>query len=358
MTSTATSHHLSSETTPAAPSAAQIPLKSFNLPTFPPEAFTGGLSSLTLTADIKLEEYTDLLARPYLEIASLPSSIKSLTLELFSLGFPPAFLAELGKAVSLKSLTLYSQLFFGTTPASRDDALAFVRAQPALQELHLLDVFASPGQFTEFSEALSPQLKFLEINYTYRHSDPHFRSSIPSKELATFVKEGLVALTLSISAPDVTDDEEDREGTEEGMVPIVAAEAGGVVEKLLKAGKGLAMLDVTMFELSFGDAGKILDVCEDVKVLAFTIGLEKGWKDVFDLVGTKTRGVEILEVVCVPGVEMVEKMKKEGGDLLVTNKLLASLDDSCKELRSIRLSILRTKAQHWVKEGDVWEKTA
>lgn len=341
---------------PSEARAAQIPLQSFNLPTFPPEAFTAGLTSLILTSDIKLEEYNDLLTKPF-SVPSLPPSIKSLTLELFSLGYPPSFLTELGKALpALKSLTLYSQLFFGTTASSNDDALAFVESQPVLQELHLLDVFASPGQFTKLAEQLSPKLKFLEINYTYRHSDPHFRSSIPSKDLTDFVKGGLVGLTLSISAPDVTDDEEDREGTEEGMVPVAGAEAGGIVEKLAKVGGGLAMLDVTMFELSMGDVGRILDACEKVKVLSFTVGLVKSWEAVFEVVRRKQRSVEILEIVGVPGDEMVERMKTED-DLLVTDELLSSLDGSCKELRSLRLSILRTKVQHWVREGNVWKKS-
>ena len=80
---------------PAQAQAAQIPLQSFELPAFPPEAFTAGLGALILTSDIKLDEYTDLLTKPF-SIPELPTSIKSLTLELFSLGYPPGFLTALG----------------------------------------------------------------------------------------------------------------------------------------------------------------------------------------------------------------------------------------------------------------------
>jgi hypothetical protein len=155
--------------------AAQIPLTNFELPTFPEEAFssgksipllslqspgskfsaihkltyTPGLEALILTSDIKLDEYTSLLTQPF-SIPNLPSSITSLTLELFSLGYPPAFLSELGKQLKrLKALTLYSQLFAGTTRDSHDDAVAFVKAQKALREVHFLDVFAEKAVFGE-----------------------------------------------------------------------------------------------------------------------------------------------------------------------------------------------------------------
>ncbi len=76
--------------------AAQIPLQSFSLPIFPQEAFTSGLSALILTADVKLDEYTTLLEQPF-SVPDLPSSIDTLTLELFSLGYPSGFLKVLGE---------------------------------------------------------------------------------------------------------------------------------------------------------------------------------------------------------------------------------------------------------------------
>jgi hypothetical protein len=116
---------------------AQIPLPNFTIPTFPPEA--NGLRALTLTSDIKVDEYQDELSKPF-SIPPLPSSIESLTLELFSLGYPAGFLSALAERLpNLKSLVIYSQLFAGISQESQNDAIAFFKALPGLRALHLLD---------------------------------------------------------------------------------------------------------------------------------------------------------------------------------------------------------------------------
>ena len=345
-------------TTPVPPSqaqAAQIPLQSFNLPTFPPEAFTAGLTSLILTSDIKLDDYTDLLSKPF-SVPELPHTIKSLTLELFALGYPPGFLTALGKRLpNLKALTIYSQLFGGTAPASREDALAFLRFQTEVQELHLLDVFGPSGFFTSLSAALSPSLRFLEVNYTYRHSDPQFLATIPAAEIASLISPGLVALTLSISAPDVTDDSEDREGTEIGMMPISNPSlSASVVEKLVSEREGLLMLDITMFELSLEDVQRILDGLGKLKVLNITVALGEGWQEVFEAVGRKERSVEALEVVGIPGEGLVERWK--GGGELVGKETLDKLGRRSGGLKSLKASVLRTRVEEWTQDRTGWEK--
>ena len=77
---------------PSEAQGAQIPLQSFTLPDFPPAA--RGLKALTLTCDIKVDEYQNVLSQPYAIPDSIPYAIESLTLELFSLGYPPGFLAR------------------------------------------------------------------------------------------------------------------------------------------------------------------------------------------------------------------------------------------------------------------------
>jgi hypothetical protein len=346
-------------TTPVPPSqaqAAQIPLQSFDLPTFPPEAFTAGLGALILTSDIKLDEYTDLLTKPF-TVPELPPSIKSLTLELFSLGYPPSFLVALGKRLpNLKALTIYSQLFAGANPASREDALSFIKFQPEIQELHLLDVFGSSGFFLDLSKVLSPTLKFLEVNYTFRHSDPQFLSTVPSKDMSALVSTGLVALTMSISAPDVTEDEDDREGTEVGVKPVAGKDARDVAEKLVQEGEGLVMLDATMFELNMEEVEKILNGLRKLKVLNVTVGLESGWEAVLKVLG-KESSIEVLEIVGVPGEGMVEGLK-EGGEALLKKEEVEKLGGKRKDLKSLKISILRTRVEQWVREGAVWEKKA
>ncbi|KAE9371214.1 hypothetical protein N431DRAFT_491614 [Stipitochalara longipes BDJ] len=344
---------------PVAPSqarAAQIPLQNFNLPTFPKEAFTSGLEALILTSDIKLDEYTSLLAQPF-SVPDLPSSITSLTLELFSLGYPSGFLSELGNQIKgLKALTLYSQLFAGTTPSTHSDATSFLASQPALKELHLLDVFAPHPIFSDLLSALTEELKFLEISYTFRHSDPEFLKSIPGKEILSGVKKGLVGLTACVAKPEVTEDEEDREGTEVGMRPISGL-GGEVVGRLKEVGGSVVVLDLTMFEVGVKEIEGILGSCKGVRVLSLSVGLKDGWGEVLNVVGKEERGsgVEELEIVGVPSIELVERLKGSGG-LVVEEGELEALGTRCKGLKSLKVSVLRTGAEWWLKEGGEWVK--
>ncbi|RDL39972.1 uncharacterized protein BP5553_04312 [Venustampulla echinocandica] len=351
--------------TPVAPSsarAAQVPLQNFDLPVFPQEAFTSGLTSLILTSDIKLDEYTSLLDQAF-SIPPLPPSITSLTLELFSLGYPPAFLSELGKALpNLKALTLYSQLFGGTTEHSRDDAVAFLKSQKGLREIHFLDVFTSPGLMGRLAESLGDDVKFVELSYTFRHSDPvGFRGSLPVTELENLVRKGLVALTVGIVAPDVTPDEEDREGTEVGIVPVVQKDGKGLVERL-KGGDGdeLVMLDITMVEVGVEDVKSILEKCKKLKVLSVSVGLVTGWDEVFEGLKKDLAGLEMLELVGVPGEGLVDKLTAgEQGAGQLTAEMLTKVSEVCPELSSVKTSILRTKGEHWMREsGGSWKKQA
>lgn len=348
-------------TAPVEPSqaqVAQIPLQTFSLPTFPEEAFKSGLGSLILTSDVKLDDYTKLLQEPY-SVSDLPSSIKGLTLELFSLGYPPGFLTELGKKLpALKALTIYSQLLAGTTKESKDDAIAFIKAQKELQEAHLLDVFGAPSFFNELGGSLSSNLKLLEINYTYRHSDPKFLETIPSNEMVAFVgkEKDLVGLTMSISAPDITDDDEDLEGTEVGIRPVSGKHGENLVEKLTENGKSILILDLTMFELGLKEVEKVLDACPELKGLHLTVSLEKGWKEVFEILGKKERGLEFVEFIGVPGESLVEELKETEGELRISNDLLEDVSKNCKELKALNLSILKVKPVQYLKDGDKWAK--
>ncbi|KAH8819170.1 hypothetical protein F5884DRAFT_660471 [Xylogone sp. PMI_703] len=297
---------------PSQAQVAQIPLQSFSLPTFPEEAFKSGLGSLILTSDLP----------------------------------------------GLKVLTIYSQLIGGTTKESSDDAVTFIKSLTELQEVHLLDVFAPPSLFAELGKSTSSNLKLLEINYTYRHSDPKFLETIPSKEMVSFIGQGkeLVGLTLSISAPDITDDEDDIEGTELGIRPVNKKQSEGVVQALTENGKDIVLLDLTMFELSLEEVAKVLDTCRSLKVIHITVTLEDGWKEVLDVLGKKEGGLEYVEVVGVPGESMVEQLKKNNGDIDLDEELLKELSKHCKELKALSLSILKVKMAQWVKDKDTWQK--
>ncbi|PMD62908.1 uncharacterized protein K444DRAFT_610936 [Hyaloscypha bicolor E] len=343
---------------PSQARAAQIPLQNFNLPTFPPEAFSAGLESLILTSDIKLDEYTTLLTQPF-SIPDLPSTITSLTLELFSLGYPPSFLSELGKRLpGLKALTLYSQLFAGTTRDSHEDAVTFIRQQKSLREVHFLDVFAPHDVFSSLLSALGQEVKFVEISYTFRHSDAGFLRSVPGKDILAGLKGGLVGFTACVTSPEVTEDEEDREGTEQGMRPISGEGEGEVlVRRLKEVGEGLVMVDVTMFEVSVPEVQSILESCKSVRVLSLSVGLENGWGEVLNVIGKEGKGVGIeeLEIVGVPRIELVERLKGSGG-LVIEEGELGALGERCKGLKSLKVSVLRTGLEWWVRNGEQWVK--
>jgi len=115
------------------------------------------------------------------------------------------------------------------------------------------------------------------------------------------------------------------------------------------------MLDLTMFELKVEEVGRVLSKSTKLKVLGFTVGLEDGWNEVLGILGEKERGLEVLDIVGVPGEAMVERIKEDEAGGLLTDDLLRLLD-GCKELKSLKVSILRTKTEEWLKEGTAWQK--
>lgn len=366
------------QTTPQA-RAAQIPLQTFNLPIFPAESFTsspehGGIESLILTSDITMSEYQSLLAQPFSMPALLPPTITSLALELFALGFPPGFLAALGaKLPRLRAVTVYHGMVAGITSASREDAVAFFgAAREALSEAHLLDVFAPEGFFAEVAESLmgvvggaskvegGGHLKLVEISYTFRHSDPRFLDTLPrGAELARFVRGGLVGLRLGIVGPGVVVEGDDGavEGTEIGVLVKGREEGEEVVGAIVKRGGGLGMCDLTMFELGGEQIARVLSACKGLTVGAFSVTVEKGWEEVLAALAAMEDGVgmEYLELVGVPGMEMVEGLK-EGKEIGVRVGELLRLGEKWRELRSVRVSLCRTKGEEWVREGEEWVK--
>lgn len=170
--------------------------------------------------------------------------------------------------------------------------------------------------------------------------------------------KGLVGLTASISAPDVTDDEDDREGTEVGILPVEKAHAGELVGVLKGKGVGgeMVMLDITMFELSLKQVGDVVGACGKVKILGLTVAVEKGWGEVFEVLGEAGtgKGVEVLEIVGVPGLEFAESIKEGGKSGLSADVLVGVVAAGCKSLKSVKVSLLRTRSELWVLEGQVW----
>ncbi len=156
------------------------------------------------------------------------------------------------------------------------DAVSFIDAQKALREVHLLHVFAPHEVFGELLAALGDEARFLEISYTFRHSDPEFLKSIPGMEIVKGLRKGVVGWTACITAPEVTEDEEDREGTEVGMRPLEGV-GEALVVRLKEVGSGLVVVDATMFEVTLADLEGILESCRGVKSVSLSVGLQNGW---------------------------------------------------------------------------------
>ena len=346
----------------ALPNAAQIPLQKFELPDFPPEA--AHLKDLTLTSDIKPTEYSDLLATTLPANAvpkSIPKGIELLTLELFSLGYPPSFLTRLSQELPrLKALTLYCHLVDGISDASRKDAGEFMynvltgnkENGGGLRELHLLDVFCRKGFlsglgsiFEELeSSALSDSsaaMRFLEVSYTYRgHSDSGFLSRIPGDELPLMLVPSLIAASFRLSpAPSEKDNTTglseqlpddpahvDADGNSipgqkpQGIIPLSSAHPGTMllVEKLTGAirnnqepeaigsGKGpqtLKMLDCTLYTLTLNQLARVVNHQTELAVLSASVLVrtdEQAKKSILDMIQSGSQALETVELVGVP----------------------------------------------------------
>ncbi|KAH8593408.1 hypothetical protein B0O99DRAFT_596279 [Bisporella sp. PMI_857] len=359
---------------PAQAQAAQIPLQSFTLPTFPLEAFTAGLTSLILTSDIPINDYGTLIQEPF-TIPDLPPSITSLTLEGFALGYfnpvvrgneerrhninsPSNFLSTLCSRLSpLASLTLYEQVFPGsTTPTIYDGTAFLVRLGPSLKSLHLIDVFAPAGFWDNLSPALAANLKVLEWSYTTR-SDEGWLESLGAEGIAGFVAalgKEVVGITVRIVKGN---DGEGEEGggrvvdDEERGIKVVEGEparalARGLVGEIKDE---LLLLDVSMFALKAEEVSDVLDKCPKVKSLSIAVEL-KSWEEALGRLAEKERGVEEIDIIGV---------LPEGADPgLVTKGQLEKIADGWKALKNLKISTSKTAVVEWVKDAGEWTRRA
>ncbi|EHY54717.1 hypothetical protein ABEF92_004104 [Exophiala dermatitidis] len=294
------------------PLAAQISLKEFQIPDFPSQA--SRLRQLTLTADIKLDEYQGKVQIPddavvtQPPLPNLPQSITHLNLELFGLGFPgkPPFLGRLARSLpNLSSVTFFSCLIDGLDDHSRKDAEAFFRLLPNLQELHLIDSFARPGFFETLGKILEERasasqqqdkdsgggggLKVVNVSYTFRgHEDSDFLARVHGAELPKLIVKGVVGASFDFvpEAVDELAEEEDKDGDQqngnegegeekkkkkeniaEGILPFASdGRAPAALKKrfedLREAGDGalqsLRVLNLGMWSLRPAEVGEIV----------------------------------------------------------------------------------------------------
>lgn len=274
---------------PSQAQGAQIPLQSFVIPDFPPEAQV--LKALTLTSDIKIDEYPKEL-ESFTAMPPLPQGIQSLTLELFSLGFPAGFLSALADALpNVRSFDAYSQLLCGITTEAQDDAIAFFDKLKQLRAIQLLDVFARPGFFKAVGEKLAArekeqQLMFLQFNYTFRHEDDDFLRRIPAEELPSFINPSLVMCSFNIAAPDNTDDPEDptnvneegeMQAKPEGIMAFHKSSTNHLVYMLTDdktAPTGLRALNTTLYTFTVDDLETVLKKHTGLLMISITLEIE------------------------------------------------------------------------------------
>ena len=416
-------HSLSPENTPLTPVrsptdsntsyplAAQIPVSSFTLPTFPASA--SHLRELTLTSDIPLPEYQPLVTTGgEYELPVLPQSITHLTLELFSLGFPgrnPRFLTNLARTLpNLKSITFFSCLIDGLTNESRSDAEQFFSPSltPSLCEIHVIDSFVRPGFWSTITKNLSGDphpsgIKVIEVSYTYRgHEDGDFLARLHGEELALLITPsssivgagfGLVEVR-SDEIPDVDDQsatltdsdgqnlaDAKRKEVASGILPF--ANDSRATKALLSHFSTLKpddvaelkVLNLSVWTLTVSDVKEIISKItpssdSDGKTglidLTISLLLEPGYHasliPVLASPALKTLGG--IEIIGVPAKPIVEGEDWQSGLQILDEsrkEIVQEMGEKCPSLGRLEMSILKAKkagAVLWMREeGKQWE---
>lgn len=371
---------------PSAAQGAQIPLTDFNIPSFPPEA--RGLQALTLTSDLKVDEYQEILQRPWTIPTTIPTSIESLTLELFSMGYPKGFLSTLADRLpNLKSLVIYSQLFAGITPETQQDAIEFFKKSRNLRALHLLDVFAKPHFFERAAKWLKYNdgsedesharrgLMFLEVNYTFRHEDEDFMGKIQATELPLLIGPGLISCSFNLAEPEHVSKEEDEQdptviagaADKEGIMAFNKTLANELIDALTEGEqvpRGLRALNTTLYTLTPEQIRKVLDKQKGLMVMSLTAEIEPGEETKKDLLNAMElcKDLEQVEIVANPSLRFFmevqnprkQTLAKTFPDVFDMNRLSEKLP----KLSSFKANVLRTKTLgeiEWEKVESKWK---
>ena len=383
------------------PLAAQIPLKDFKLPNFPSQA--SQLRELTLTADIKLDEYQVMVqtqpdavvTQPPLD--ELPQSITHLTFELFGLGFPgtPPFLTRIARSLpNIRSVTFFSCLIDGLDDHSRRDAEKFFELLPNLTELHVIDSFARPGFFkgvggfleSRATEDAGEGFKLVDVSYTFRgHEDSDFLARVQGEELSSLIVKGIVGASFDF-VPQRQDDLQEGEADEagqdkpkgklnEGILPFAndgraPTAARRRFESLSHGGqlKSLKILNLGMWSLRPGEVGEIVYASAGggepaLADLTVSILLEEGWAEKL-AEGLKHKGVaaelESIEIVGVP-----DKAKEEGDDWkaglsVIKKEEVEKIAEGAPKLTKAGMSILKVRSApnvvYYKTEGEGWNE--
>ncbi|ETI28261.1 hypothetical protein G647_00710 [Cladophialophora carrionii CBS 160.54] len=385
------------------PLAAQIPLKSFQLPEFPQQA--SRLRELTLTADIKLDEYQFMVQTPSDAIITqppldeLPQSITHLTFELFGLGFPgtPPFLTRIARSLpNIRSVTFFSCLIDGLDDHSRRDAENFFSLLPNLKELHIIDSFARPGFFTTVGSQLEKHasvddpargFKLVDVSYTFRgHEDSDFLARVQGEDLPSLIVKGIVGASFDF-VPQRQDDLQEAEADDDGKDKPVGKPNEGVLpfacdgrapaatrkrfETLSHGGEltSLKVLNLGMWSLRPDEVGQVVYACAGgsrspgLADLTVSVLLEDGW------VGKLAKGLdqngvaaelESVEIIGVPDRAEEEGDDWKAGLSVVKKDDVEKIAAGAPKLAKVGMSILKVKTApnvlFYKVEGEGWKE--
>ncbi|KAI5821375.1 hypothetical protein BZA77DRAFT_299385 [Pyronema omphalodes] len=333
---------------------ARVLLTTFDLSALSPPT---GTTHLSLTADFPLDQYETVLTNFSLPL-SLPSSINSLDLSLFTYGYPVGFLTGLIRLLpNLRYLSVFTQLIAGTTAESFHDASTFLRTllESGLEELVLFDVFVPSDFFTSLVGEKEWTLKKLQLLYTFRSQDPEFNTRLQTGSMAALMREGLTNITVKIVAENEMN---------EGFKPCAGA-TSGVVERLMEWSDEKAEEVRSLSLCAFSLTGEAIDRLarkfknvEDVDWAVAVDGVSGMKRGLMDSIGEKTRS---LNIVVDPGMGFfVELMKDKDmalNTVLWNREDIEAVSKLHPGLRTVNTSILNDPKlgfSEWIKNDDVW----
>ena len=267
--------------TDSAATALAVPLSSFAIPESMHDAVAAdSLTKLILENVLDFDEYKrhlELCRSP--SIPPLSSTIDTLILSNFLLGYPPGFLTALGGRIAdLKNLTIARQRFTGMSMKTAREAEHFITRIQDLVDLHMVDVFLPHGFLSVIGEHQKKKPKgrdlvVLQVDYTYREvckpggdpiNDTLERMSIP--ELHTLVTPGLAWMSFKMLPHDA-----------EGIIPYWRHATEPLVTALTReetAPKVLKHFKITAFQLSLDDLRTVLGKHRRIMNLDVTLRLE------------------------------------------------------------------------------------
>jgi hypothetical protein len=382
-------------------------LKSFQLPEFPQQA--SRLRELTLTADIKLDEYQHMVQTPEDAIITqppldeLPQSITHLTFELFGLGFPgtPPFLTRIARSLpNIRSVTFFSCLIDGLDDHSRRDAEKFFELLPHLRELHIIDSFARPGFFTTVGSLLERHanednptegFKLVDVSYTFRgHEDSDFLARVQGEDLSSLIVKGMVGASFDFvpqRQDDLQEGEADEDGKDkplgklnEGVLPFACDGRAPTAtrkrfEALSHAGqlKSLKVLNLGMWSLRPAEVGQVVYACAGgssrpgLADLTVSVLLEDGWVEKLAKGldhGDVAAELESVEIIGVPdraaAGEEAESDDWKAGLTVVTREDVEKIAAGAPKLAKVGMSILKVKTApnvlFYKVDGEGWKE--